>query len=158
MKISQPKNKSINTPNGYLALKWTSNFGKLTEEKFHKAQMFVDSECIRLMSPYTPFRNGFLEKSATLGTVIGSGEINQIAPYARYQYYGKVYGPNIPIYENDEVIGFFSRKGKQPTGADIKYDTSKHPQAGKMWFARMVADNKNSILRGASRIVGGTPK
>ena len=158
MKISQPKDKSINTPNGYLALKWTPNFGKLTTEKFHKAQMFVDGECIRLMKPYTPFRNGFLEKSATLGTVIGSGEINQIVPYARYLYYGKVYGPNIPIMENGVPIGFFSPPKKHPTGADLKYNKSKHPQAGKQWFERMKADRKDEILRGAARIVGGTQK
>lgn len=158
MKISQPKNKTINTPNGYLALRWTPNFGKLTSEKFHKAQMFVDSECIRLMKPYTPFRNGFLEKSATLGTVIGSGEIRQIVPYARYQYYGKVYGPNIPIMENGQPIGYFSPPAKHPTGAELKYSTSKHPQAGKMWFSRMKADHKDEILRGAAKSVGGTPK
>lgn len=160
MRISQPKNKSINTPNGYLALRWTPNFGKLTAEKFQRAQEYVDNTCIRLMKPYTPFRNGFLEKSATLGTVIGSGEIKQIVPYARYQYYGKVYGPNIPLYENGEIIGYFSRKGqkKHPTGADLKYDTSKHPQAGKMWFERMKADHKDTILRKTAKIVGGTPK
>ncbi len=39
------------------------------------------------MNPETPRRTGVLVKSATLGTVIGSGEINQIAPYARRQYY-----------------------------------------------------------------------
>ena len=39
------------------------------------------------MNPETPRRTGVLIKSATLGTVIGSGEINQIAPYARRQYY-----------------------------------------------------------------------
>ena len=35
----------------------------------------------------TPRRTGVLIKSAALGTVIGSGEINQITPYARRQYY-----------------------------------------------------------------------
>ena len=57
------------------------------EKGFADAQEFVDSECIRRMAPETPRRTGMLIKSATLGTVIGSGEINQIAPYARRQYY-----------------------------------------------------------------------
>ena len=39
------------------------------------------------MNPETPRRTGMLIKSATLGTVIGSGEVDQIAPYARRQYY-----------------------------------------------------------------------
>lgn len=160
MLIKQPPNRSINTPNGYLDLQWTPNFGAVTSEKLHKAQVFVDKECIRLMKPYTPFKNGILENSATLGTVIGSGEIRQIAPYARYLYYGKVYGPNIPIFENENLVGFFSPKGKakHPTGADMEYDTSKHPLAGKEWFERMKADHKDDILRGAAKVIGGTVK
>lgn len=160
MEIKQPKNKSINTPNGYLNLKWTPNFSKLTSAKLSKAQQFVDSECIRLMIPYTPMNTGFLYKSAILGTKIGSGEIHQNTPYARYLYYGQVYGPNIPIIENGQVIGFFSPKGqsKSPTGRPLNYSTSKHPKAGKMWFERMKADHKDEILRGASQILGGKVK
>ncbi len=59
---------------------WNKNFKGNREESFSKAQMFVDSECIRRMNPETPCRTRVLIKSATLGTVIGSGEINQIAP------------------------------------------------------------------------------
>ena len=55
-----------------------------------KVQKFIDQETIRLMAPYTPYRAGILEKGATLGTKIGSGEINQISPYGRFQYYGKL--------------------------------------------------------------------
>lgn len=68
-------------------LKWSPGFSREKAEGFSKAQGFVDSECIRKMNPETPRRTGMLIKSATLGTVIGSGEINQITPYARKQYY-----------------------------------------------------------------------
>lgn len=68
-------------------LKWNSGFAPSMEKGFENAQAFVDSECIRRMNPETPRRTGMLIKSATLGTVIGSGEIDQIAPYARRQYY-----------------------------------------------------------------------
>lgn len=68
-------------------LDWNPSFKPSTESGFASAQEFVDSECIRRMNPETPRRTGVLVKSATLGTVIGSGEINQIAPYARRQYY-----------------------------------------------------------------------
>ncbi len=157
MKIKQPPDRSINTPNGYLNLKWTPNFGKMKTEQLNQAQKFVDSECIRLMIPYTPMDTGILYKSAMLGTKIGSGEIHQNTPYARYLYYGEVYGPNIPIMENGQVIGFFSPKGKRkyPTGRPLQYSPSKHPMAGKMWFERMKADHKDSILRGAFRCLGG---
>jgi hypothetical protein len=156
MKIIQPDDMKINMPNGSLNIKWDKNFGNKTTETFQKVQKFIDSECIRLMTPYMPFKNGLLAESAKLGTVIGSGEIHQNIPYAHYMYYGKVYGPNIPVFENGIVIGYFSPKGKakHPTGADIKYKT-KHPQAGKMWFERMKADHKDEILRGAAKLSGG---
>lgn len=68
-------------------LEWNPGFEPSMEAGFENAQAFVDSECIRRMNPETPRRTGALIKSATLGTTIGSGEINQIAPYARRQYY-----------------------------------------------------------------------
>ena len=68
-------------------LEWNPGFEPSMEKGFENAQAFVDSECIRRMNPETPRRTGMLFKSATLGTVLGSGEIDQIAPYARRQYY-----------------------------------------------------------------------
>lgn len=45
------------------------------------------------MDPLTPRRTGMLIKSGTLGTVIGSGTLKYLAPYARRQYYeGKSQG------------------------------------------------------------------
>lgn len=110
-------------------------------------QKFVDSECIRLMKPYTPFRGGVLEKSATLGTKIGSGEIHQIAPYARYLYYGKLMVSSI-------TGSAWARQGEKKvlTDTDLQYDQSAHPQAGKMWFARMKENHKQEILKGAQEI------
>lgn len=112
-------------------------------------QKFIDSECIRLMAPYTPAKGGILEKSATLGTKIGSGEINQITPYARFQYYGKVMVS--PITGSP-----WASKGEKKilTDRDLQYDTSKHPLAGKMWFERMIADHKEDILKGARKVAG----
>lgn len=74
--------------NGKLIL--NSDIQKTYTSKFAKAQQFVDSECIRLMVPYTPMLSGQMIQSATRGTVIGSGEIKYNSPYARYQYYGKL--------------------------------------------------------------------
>lgn len=68
-------------------LEWNPGFESDYSQGFGKAQEFVDSEVVRRMAPLTPRRTGVLIKSATLGTVIGSGEVNQIAPYARRQYY-----------------------------------------------------------------------
>lgn len=68
-------------------MEWNPGFGPKYEKKFGKKQEYIDQECINKMESLTPMRTGVLIKSATLGTVVGSGEIHQIAPYARRQYY-----------------------------------------------------------------------
>lgn len=130
-------------------LQWHGDINKKLQNDTHKKQIIVDSECLRYMDPYIPYKTGALAKSAVIGTVIGSGEIIQRMPYARYQYYGEVYGPNIPLTAGGELIGFYSPSSKTPTGRPLQYDTTKHPQAGKLWFERMKADHLDDIKRKA---------
>ena len=97
--MAKKGNFQIETPKGTLVqvkhangevscrLKWNEGFAPKRKTEFTKKQEFIDSECIRRMNPETPRLSGMLIKSATLGTAIGSGEINQITPYARRQYY-----------------------------------------------------------------------
>ncbi len=146
MSIQQPADASANG----VSLIWNKNLSAEMNAKMKKAQKFVDSECIRLMKPYTPFMNGVLEKSATIGTVIGSGEIHQNAPYARYQYYGMLMVSSV-------TGSSFARNGESKvlTDTPLQYNTFRHPQAGKMWFERMKADHKKDILAGAAQYAGG---
>ena len=61
-------------------------------EERGRVQQMIDSEVIRLMSPYTPRDTGALINSATRNTQIGSGLVKQggpSAPYARRWYYNK---------------------------------------------------------------------
>lgn len=157
MYIAQPRN--LSAYNGAFEFKWDKSFASNMNKRLEKAQRFIDSECIRLMVPYTPMKNGLLMESVKLGTVIGSGELRYLSPYARYLYYGEIYGPNIPIFEkgNDTPVGFFSPRGqkKHSTGREMKYDTSRHPQAGKLWFERMKADHAEEIAEGAAKIAKG---
>lgn len=97
--MAQKKNFQIASPRGRVftvtgkngsvtaRLEWASGFSARKEAGFSKAQAFVDSECLRYMNPLTPRRTGMMIKSATLGTVIGSGTLEYLAPYARRQYY-----------------------------------------------------------------------
>lgn len=97
--MSGKKPFSINTPRGRVItvtgedgsvtakLEWNPAFASQKAQSFSKAQEFVDSECLRYMNPLTPRRTWMLIKSGTLGTVIGSGSIEYLAPYARRQYY-----------------------------------------------------------------------
>ena len=112
-------------------------------------QKVVDAAVIRECFPYVPFDEGILAGSANTATEIGSGEVIYDTPYARYLYYGEVYGPNIPITENGTVTGYFSPPEKFQTGEKLEYNTEKHPQAGPYWFDRSMADHKKDILKEA---------
>lgn len=136
--------------NGHLEMKATDILKKSRGlEPMGRVQKFIDQETIRLMAPYTPYRAGILEKSATLGTKIGSGEINQVSPYARFQYYGKVMVSSI-------TGSPWARHGEKKilTDRDLVHDKSIHPMAGPFWFERMKADKKDEILEGARKVAG----
>lgn len=98
--MPKPKrNIKLQTPRGQIStyrtkdgkvivrLDWEPGFKRKKEDGFNNAQEFVDSECLRYMNKLTPRRTGMMIKSATLGTVIGSGSIEYLAPYAHRQYY-----------------------------------------------------------------------
>ena len=144
MQINQPKDFR----SAHLHLIWNRNFGSVQTEKLIRVQRFVDSECIRLMVPYTPMLTGKMRDSATLGTVIGSGRIVYLSPYARYQYYGKLMVSRL-------TGSSYARHGESKvlTSRPLRYQTSKQPHAGAMWFERMKADKKVQILQGARRLL-----
>lgn len=120
-----------------------------------KVQKFIDSEVIRLCDPKVPFRTGVLKHSAITASAIGQGLVVYATPYARYLYYGEVYGPNIPIFEAGELAGFWSPPGqkKHPTGRLLTYNGA--PERGAFWFERMKAEHGGDILRGAAALAGG---
>lgn len=115
--ITTPRGTIVQGPNGKAELKWNPNFPQRMNEVLSKKQAIIDSEVLRLCSPMVPLRTGTLEKSGTLGTVIGSGEVKYIAPYARAQYYN--------------------------TSTSRSYD----PRRGGKWFERMKTANKDHIKK-----------
>ena len=134
--------------NGRLEIKPTDILLKKRElQDMGKVQKYIDSECIRRMKPYTPMLSGLLVKSATIGTVIGSGEIHQNTPYARYLYYGKLMVSSI-------TGSSYASKGEKKvlTSKDLTYNKSANPNAGAFWFERMKSDHKDKILKGAQEI------
>lgn len=151
-KVNQPKDAQIKQEKITVNLAWRQTFGKDRTDRFTSAQKFVDSECIRLMVPYTPMLNGILMKSPVLGTEIGSGHIYYLNPYARYQYYGKLMVSSI----TGSAYASMGEK-KVLTDVDLNHQKSKHPQAGPFWFERMKAEKGAQILRGAAKRSGGTP-
>jgi hypothetical protein len=128
-KIQTPRGSIIITPGGKAELRWNVGFQKKWQGRFDNAQEYVDSEVIRVSEPFVPKVTGMLEKSGTLGTVPGSGEVSYITPYARRRYYspGKV--------------------GSQ-TG----------PLRGPFWFKRAMAIYKPIIQRGVELFLKGKNK
>jgi hypothetical protein len=144
MEIIQPKDFR----SAHLWLTWNRNFGSVQTAKLLRVQQFIDSECIRLMVPYTPMLTGKMRDSATLGTVIGSGRIVYLSPYARYQYYGKLMVSRL-------TGSSYARRGESKvlTNKDLRYQTSRQFHAGAFWFERMKHDRKAQILKGAGRLL-----
>lgn len=54
----------------------------------HCAQMKLDAQVVADANYYCPLKTGTLQKSAVIGTVMGSGLVVWRTPYARKQYYG----------------------------------------------------------------------
>lgn len=123
--INTPRGKIVQTKGGKAKLEWNTNFQPKWQKQYSRAQMFVDSEVLRTCEPFIPLLTGMLIKSGILGTEIGSGTVQWIAPYARRQYYS-------------------SRKPGSQTG----------PLRGPEWFERAKQAHKSEWLAGARRIGG----
>lgn len=121
-------------------------------------QQTIDKSVIDWNLQYCPWDSGALAKSAYTATQIGSGQVRYPGPYAHYQYYGEVYGPNIPIFDDNsgEPTGFWSPPGqrKKPTGRELQYSKDKNPLAGPFWFERMKADHLGDIVKEAKSVAG----
>lgn len=137
--IATPRGSLFQDENGSVRLVWDPSFQPNWAGRYSRAQKFIDSEVLRLSDPLIPLQTSMLKKSGTLGTIVGSGEVCYIAPYARYQYYGKVMVGPAP---------------KERTDRDLVYH-SPEIQRGAFWFERMKAANKAAILAGARKIAGG---
>jgi len=124
-RIDTPRGSLIVTEGGQAELAWNQGFRPVWQRRYSRAQQFMDSEILRLAEPYTPKQTGMLILSGTLGTDIGSGRVQWIAPYARAQYYS----PRTPGSE---------------TG----------PLRGPQWFERMKQVYGRTIVTGAKKIAG----
>ena len=88
------------------------------------------------MKPYVPMDEGILMGHVN---ILPDG-VYYLEDYAHYMFEGVVYGPNIPIFENGVIVGWWSKPNKQPTGASLTYSTEKHPQATHHWNEAMMKD------------------
>lgn len=129
LKITTPRGAVFTTTskNGAIKakLEWEEGFGPRKTRDFTTAQEFIDNEVLRFCAARVPFDTGMLQKSGILGTVVGSGEVKYIAPYAAYQYYN--------------------------TSTSRGYDSKR----GAYWFERGKITERERIMKGAARLAGG---
>lgn len=123
--IETPRGRAFVNAAGKAELVFNPSFKPKWQGRYTRAQKFVDSEVLRLSEPFTPLVTGLLIKSGSLGTEVGSGLVQWIAPYAKSVYYSA--GP----------IG-------RPSGA----------LRGAYWFERMKQVHRSAILSGARKLAG----
>lgn len=119
--IHAPPGERIDFNGGSCFLRWAGNFAATRNAMLQRKQKVVDNEVLRYCSPLVPFRTGTLTRSGTIGTVIGSGNVQYSASHARFQYY--------------------------QTAQTRPYDTRR----GAKWFERMKTAHKKDIQRAAER-------
>lgn len=130
---------------------------KLGLDERGRVQRFLTSELFRLSSAYVPFRSGALQASGRVTDDYKAIEYR--TPYARYHWYGKL------------MVDPFTRKGsfydpktgrhwsrpnwpKDLTDIDLHYNGA--PLRGPRWVERAWLDNKDDIMNGIGRLIGGT--
>ena len=73
------------------------------------------------INKFVPMKSGALRRSARANSEYISWGEGLSQPYARYQYYGEIYGPNYPIMRAGSIVGWYSKPGtrKYPTGREL---------------------------------------
>lgn len=122
---------------------------RLGIDKNGEVQMQVTRIINNRITKYMPFRTGALSTKSK--RIKSPTEIEVAAPYARYQYYGKVM-VNSETGKGPALIpgvGYRYRKGTvlKATERDLNYDLTKHPQAGPFWDRRMMASEAAQIAQ-----------
>ena len=74
-----------------------AGFGADYTARFHKAQVFVDSEALRIGNSMAPIRTGNMITQSILGTVLGSGLLRYLARYTLFQYKRKTMQAKDPM-------------------------------------------------------------
>ena len=99
----------------------------------------------RLMNPFIPFKEGGLRRNKTYPN---NSSIKYTSPYAKYQYYGKMYiSPKLKVSGIPLKSGrWWSPKGetKIATGKSLVYHYSG---TGPKWDKLMMQRRKNDLIK-----------
>ena len=73
-----------------------------------QGMLFLANSAARFMDPYVPADNLVLAQNIDITADENCGHVTYNSPYAHYQYIGEVYGPNYPLMDGGEIMGFYS--------------------------------------------------
>lgn len=112
-----------------------------------KAQMYLDNAVLRDSNLYVPHRQGELRRSGIRNTVLGSGEIRWVTPYAHYQYVGK------------DMVGIKSKKHwarkNEPKEYNGRYLQYHAKNTGSRWFKTAKRIHGEEWVNKVKKIAGG---
>lgn len=117
--------------------------------------LFLANEAKRLMDPYVPADNLVLAQNVRVYAEGTEGIVHYLSPYAHYQYKGLAYGPNYPITDGGDVIGWYSPSRKTPTGKKLNYSKGRHPLATSEWDKAMMKSRKSDLARAYENYLKG---
>ena len=128
---------------------WNDPPDRIAKKKLggQPGMLFLATTAARFMDPYVPSDNLVLAQNVDITADEDAGYITYNSPYAHYQYMGELYGPNIPIFDGEELMGFWSPPHKNPTGRKLKYNTFRHPLATDHWDQAMMTARKEDLAK-----------
>lgn len=141
----------------FIDLEAADLLSKFNLEKGGAVQQVINKCVMDYCQAYTPWDTGTMSQSVYTMSDLSGTEVTWQGPYAHYLYYGEVYGPNFPIFEDNTGVptAYFSPPKKYPTGRELQYATDINPLAGSYWFERMKADRLDDIVKEAEAVAKG---
>lgn len=120
------------------------------DERYKKAQFWLDNEVMTGMVPYIPIRTGTLRNITQMmsRSVAGSGLVYAAAPpYGRFHYFGKV-------MVDEETGSPWAMRGHKKVVTDRPL-TWSNPLTKPYWFDEVKKTNAKRWIAGVKKIVGG---
>ncbi len=133
---------------------WNKSMEAITREAVggRDDMLFLANEAKKKMHDYVPEDTGSLRTNVRVTADEDEGHISYNSPYAHYQYMGEIYGPNYPIIDGGNVVGFYSPPHKTPTGRKMKYS---NPQATDHWDKAMMNAHKDELAQAYENYLKG---
>ena len=114
---------------------------RLGVDRNGRVQRFLTETVNRRITRYMPYRTGALIKLKFIPDSDPT-EIVVNAPYARYQYYGKLWVDHITGSAFSPKYGW-----KVPTNTPLNYDKFMNSRAGPFWDRRLMAAERDAIVQ-----------